>query len=293
VTLARPRKHSIHPSDMHILMNTVHSPSIVKSSASASWLPICLPKFNASGFVNVFVSFLPDEDFETSDNRKPNPSEHPNSLLTSPARPASPPLNDSDDHNASRTTEDPAEDTFRVNSDHNVVNPTIGVICVTASGDFESIRSWVESVVQRMTTEGTIAAITKDVKAGLTEYSCSGLGIPGLRHFIYKSRAHVQVTAPAYEEPYDKLNERRRLLTLYHILYDNIHGKSGQDTPLKLQYIRTEHEGVLGWITQPFELYIAVSPRLPKSAVIGAANAVARWIKKEEAQIFLRDAPVF
>jgi len=46
-------------------------------------------------------------------------------------------------------------------------------------------------------------------------------------------------------------------------------------------------------ITQPFEMYIAVSQGLPKSAVISAANAVARWVKKEEARLFLRDAPIF
>jgi hypothetical protein len=46
-------------------------------------------------------------------------------------------------------------------------------------------------------------------------------------------------------------------------------------------------------ITQPFELYVALSPRLPKSAAVGAANAVARWVKKEEGRLFLRDAPVF
>jgi hypothetical protein len=46
-------------------------------------------------------------------------------------------------------------------------------------------------------------------------------------------------------------------------------------------------------ITQPFELYIALSPLLPKSAAVGAANAVARWVKREEGRLFLRDAPVF
>ena len=46
-------------------------------------------------------------------------------------------------------------------------------------------------------------------------------------------------------------------------------------------------------ITQPFELYISVSPMLPKSAVVSAANSVMRWVKKEEARLFLRDAPVF
>ena len=94
-------------------------------------------------------------------------------------------------------------------------------------------------------------------------------------------------------------------------MHDSIHAKSGQDSPLKLQYIRTEKEAVMGWvcqdvsqpkspltlwniqITQPFEMYIAVSQGLPKSAVISAANAVARWVKKEEAKLFLRDAPIF
>jgi hypothetical protein len=46
-------------------------------------------------------------------------------------------------------------------------------------------------------------------------------------------------------------------------------------------------------ITQLFELYITLSPRLPKSAAVGAANAVVKWVKKEESRVFLRDAPVF
>ena len=91
------------------------------------------------------------------------------------------------------------------------------------------------------------------------------LSIPGLRHFIYKSRAHVQITAPIYEEPYDDIKERRRsefddlprfalseaslrLITIYQTLHDGIHAKSGQDLPLKLQYIRTEKEAVMGWV---------------------------------------------
>ena len=101
-----------------------------------------------------------------------------------------------------------------------------------------------------------------------------------------------------------------RLITLYQTLYDNIHAKSGQGSTLKLQYIRTEKESVLGWvrlllrfqwavlttvsqITQPFEVYLALSPRLPKSAIVNAANSVARWVQKEEKRLFLRDAPVF
>lgn len=46
-------------------------------------------------------------------------------------------------------------------------------------------------------------------------------------------------------------------------------------------------------ITRPYELYLAMSPLLPKSAVVNAANAIARWVQKEEKRLFLRDAPVF
>jgi hypothetical protein len=31
-------------------------------------------------------------------------------------------------------------------------------------------------------------------------------------------------------------------------MHDSIHAKSGQDLPLKLQYIRTEKEAVMGWV---------------------------------------------
>ena len=49
----------------------------------------------------------------------------------------------------------------------------------------------------------------------------------------------------------------------------------------------------LDQITQPFEIYLSLSQWLPKSAAINAANAVARWVKKEEGRLFLYDAPVF
>jgi hypothetical protein len=37
-------------------------------------------------------------------------------------------------------------------------------------------------------------------------------------------------------------------VTLYQILHDSIHGKSGQQAGLKLQYIRTGDESVMGWV---------------------------------------------
>uniref|UniRef100_D8PXI0 Vacuolar fusion protein MON1 n=1 Tax=Schizophyllum commune (strain H4-8 / FGSC 9210) TaxID=578458 RepID=D8PXI0_SCHCM len=239
VTLIRPRKHSVHPADIHILLNTVYAPSILNAPASTSWIPLCLPKFNPSGFVNAYISFLSRPD----------------------------------------TTYD---------------DPNVVLVCISGGAEFDVVRGWCDSACERLVAEGSlsslISACTTDQR---TEYSVSELGIPGLRHFIYKARAQVQVTMPAFEDPYEGVDERRRLVTLYQKLHDAIHARSGQGETLKLQYIKTEKESVMGWITQPFELYIALSPLLPKTAVINAANAVTRWIRKEETKLFLRDAPVF
>lgn len=67
ITLTRPKKQSIHPSDLHILLNTLSSNSLSANSAASSsaWLPICLPKYNAEGFLYVYVSFMSDENAET------------------------------------------------------------------------------------------------------------------------------------------------------------------------------------------------------------------------------------
>ncbi|TFK70405.1 DUF254-domain-containing protein [Pluteus cervinus] len=261
ITLLRPRKHSIHPADIHILLNTVYSPSILLSPAASSWIPICLPRFNASGFVNAYISFL----HRDSDEISPQTSEEPESPKTIRSRPL-PPVEG---------------------------NPNFALVCISGGGEFETIRTWCDSVTQKLRDDGILDVILQEIRSGGCTYSVSELGIPGLRHFVYKSRAQVQITQPVFEEPYDRHQERRRLITLYQIIHDAIHAKSGQTNTLKLQYLRTEHECVMGWITQPFELWVTLSPRLPKSAAVKAANAVARWVKKEEVRLFLRDAPVF
>lgn len=269
VTLVRPKNHSIHPGDIHILVNTAHAPSIYNSSASASWIPVCLPKFNSTGFANAYISFLwkpePDKverppDREARGSRDPSPSREGN-LLASQTR--------------------------------LVADEGICLMCISGGSEFETVRQWCDSVAQKLDGQGILGAIVDAITTGRTQYSVSQLGIPGLRHFLYKSRPHVQITFPMFEEPFDTKDEMRRVVTMYQNIYDAIHAKSGQAGALKMQCIRTEKETVIGWITQPFELYTILSPRLPKAAVINAANAVTRWVKKEEGNLFLRNAPVF
>jgi vacuolar fusion protein MON1 len=61
VTLVRPRRHSLHPADLHLLFNMVTAVSSFRA-APESWAPVCLPKFNAKGFLYAHVSFLEGTD---------------------------------------------------------------------------------------------------------------------------------------------------------------------------------------------------------------------------------------
>jgi vacuolar fusion protein MON1 len=70
---------------------------------------------------------------------------------------------------------------------------------------------------QKLEKDGILDSIALAFRTGTTEYSVSELGIPGLRHFVYKSRPQVQVTVPVFEDPYDDITERRRYVIV--VLY--------------------------------------------------------------------------
>jgi hypothetical protein len=41
---------------LHLLLNTIETSATLRSAET--WLPICLPKFNAAGFVHAYISFV-------------------------------------------------------------------------------------------------------------------------------------------------------------------------------------------------------------------------------------------
>jgi hypothetical protein len=56
VTLLRPKRTALHPDDLLLVMNTVGSSFSFREDEV--WLPICLPKYNAAGFLYGHVSFV-------------------------------------------------------------------------------------------------------------------------------------------------------------------------------------------------------------------------------------------
>lgn len=67
VSVVRPKKHSLHPGDLQLLFNMIFEADGVKAGGGESWIPVCLPGFNSSGYLYMYVSFLDLRD---------NPDDH-------------------------------------------------------------------------------------------------------------------------------------------------------------------------------------------------------------------------
>lgn len=58
VSVVRPKKHSLHPGDLHLIFNMLFEAGGVRVNEGENWIPICLPGFNNSGFLYMYVSFF-------------------------------------------------------------------------------------------------------------------------------------------------------------------------------------------------------------------------------------------
>ncbi|EHY58014.1 Vacuolar fusion protein mon1 [Exophiala dermatitidis] len=58
VSVIRPKKHSLHPSDLQLIFNMIFEAEGIKAGGGDSWVPICLPGFNKTGYLYMYVSFL-------------------------------------------------------------------------------------------------------------------------------------------------------------------------------------------------------------------------------------------
>ena len=109
-------------------MNTIHSPSIFNSPAASSWIPFCLPKFNAGGFVNAYITFI----------RKDSNIHHSDAT-------ASP----SYDRNATKSLETTkSEENSQPEAQVGLDESGIAFVSISGSGEFDVIRGWCDSIIK-------------------------------------------------------------------------------------------------------------------------------------------------
>lgn len=73
VSVVRPKKHSLHPGDLHLIFNMLFEAGNVKAGGGENWIPLCLPGFNNTGFLYMYVSFFSTGITPPNDGR-PSPT---------------------------------------------------------------------------------------------------------------------------------------------------------------------------------------------------------------------------
>nr|XP_010306775.1 PREDICTED: vacuolar fusion protein MON1 homolog A [Balearica regulorum gibbericeps] len=220
VSLVRKKDQFLHPIDLHLLFNLISSSSSFREGEA--WTPICLPKFNSSGFFHAHISYL-EQEMDLC------------LLLVS-----------------------------------------------TDREDFFTVSDCKRRFQERLRRRGVHHALQEALRTPF--YSVAQVGIPDLRHFIYKSKSSGLFTSPKIEAPYVREEEKERLLGLYQYLHSRAHNSS---RPLKNIYFTGPRENLLAWVTSAFELYICYSPLGTKAGAISAVNKLMKWIRKEEDRLFI------
>ncbi|KAL8938922.1 MAG: hypothetical protein Q9216_003642, partial [Gyalolechia sp. 2 TL-2023] len=67
VSVVRPRRHSLFPSDLQLIFNMLFEADGIKAGGGENWIPLCLPGFNKNGYLYMYVSFIDQLDQEDSD----------------------------------------------------------------------------------------------------------------------------------------------------------------------------------------------------------------------------------
>lgn len=253
VSVIRPRKHSLHPSDLQLIFNMLFESGGIKAGGGENWIPLCLPAFNNRGYLYMYVSFFDAEGAETDPKKT---AAHPS---------------------ASTSTSD---------------GEGIAIVLISTDKEsFFDLKEMREKVAQNMAKNGGLALIRAAVAAGRPQVA-DVVKRPGtavqISHFLYKSRANVQFAMSAEES--QTREARRRLMTVYHQLHAAVHARHAH---LKILHCVGEDATSLVWVTPVFEFYCVAGPNASRAVVTQDANRIIQWAKREEERLFIIGGGVF
>ena len=72
VSVARPKRHSLHPGDLRLIFNMLFEAGSVKAGGGENWIPLCLPGFNNRGYLYMYVSFLSAKEDSDASSERPS-----------------------------------------------------------------------------------------------------------------------------------------------------------------------------------------------------------------------------
>ncbi|KAI3656551.1 hypothetical protein MP638_007015 [Amoeboaphelidium occidentale] len=269
VGICRHHSHHVHPIDLLLLLSVVQSSSTFKS-VPETWLPLCLPKFNSDGYLYVYISFLVPQ----------YPSRASDLCL---------------------------------------------LIVSNDSQSFQELRLKRQRLVEQMQYSGALFLLQDQLRRNIATTSQSSASEFGMRYYLYKSKKYSQyIESSSSSDDYDYEQQQqdgdgsterveylksimgvRDLLTNGSLLQQqqqqqqqhqqNEKNKNGGD----LVFVSNERISVLGWIDSAasnsdsslFEVYCVFGPLVTKGNAVHSVNKLLKWIKKEEENLFITNAP--
>ncbi|KAJ8361144.1 hypothetical protein SKAU_G00176690 [Synaphobranchus kaupii] len=156
------------------------------------------------------------------------------------------------------------------------------ILVSTDLEDFFNLSDCKRRFLERLRRRSAYQALQEALQA--PSYPVSQVGIPELRHFVYKSKSSGLYTSPEIPMPYQSEEEQERLMGLYKYLHSRMHHPT---RPLRSIYRCAEKENLLALVTSGFELYLCFSPLGTKALAVSAINKLLKWIRKEEDRLFI------
>ncbi|KUL88769.1 hypothetical protein ZTR_03541 [Talaromyces verruculosus] len=227
-----------------LLFNMIFEADGVKAGGGESWIPVCLPGFNSTGYLYMYVSFI-----------------------------------DLNDESGGVITDD---DTPK--------DESVAIVLISADKEsFFQLQEMRNKLVEQMRKSGSLKIMKEAIKKGRpspTELVPDTV----LRHFLYKSKAHVQFVMSAYAPDFTSLTRHRRLISTYNSLHESVHARN---THVKIHYGTSKSASAFAWVTPIFEFYCVAGADATRTALSQGANKIRQWVQKEEERLFIIGGAVF
>ncbi|KAJ9157301.1 Vacuolar fusion protein mon-1 [Pleurostoma richardsiae] len=267
VSVIRPRRHSLHPSDLQLIFNMLFESGGIKAGGGENWIPLCLPAFNNSGYLYMYVSFFDGGASGADEATQPaaSPEDEIAIILISPDKESFYDLKDMRDKVAQQLTR----------------NGNLAIIKAAAKDG----RPQVAAIASGSQISHFLYKSRANVQFCMAALEPS---FGPSNSTEDKDEGASSTTTPS--RSVDGLVARRRLMTLYHELHAAVHAKHSH---LKVLHCVGQDSTSLAWITPVFEFYCVAGPNASRGVMTQGANRIIQWAKREEERLFIIGGGVF
>lgn len=261
VSVIRPRRHSLHPSDLQLIFNMLFESGGIKAGGGENWVPLCLPAFNSSGYLYMYVSFFDGASSGEATEAPQSVEEAIAIVLISPDKESFFDLKEMRDKVADSLTQNGSMAIIKLAA--KAGRPQVNAIAPGSQISHFLFKSRANVQFCMSALEPAFGSVTSPTKQG------------------------EEVERGSHD---DGLVSRRHLMTLYHQLHAAIHARHCH---LKVLHCVGQDTASLAWMTPVFEFYCVAGPNVSRAVMTQGANKIIQWAKKEEERLFIIGGGVF